>query len=181
MTGGLSERAVAFGQHASVAASLFEIEGKWSTDEVDPAVAVHFARQSRYHGWHSELWSELLPDSLLLRDVAVVEAPDSLWSQQLDVVAGATDTVARLALLYRSVVPRVIDATRCLVDELNPISDAAAIRSAAFVASDLEAEQSAGSLLLEGSATVIDPRDALSEAAAVDIALSHSKFGRCGA
>lgn len=181
MTANLAELAAAFGHHASVAASLFEIEGRWSTDESDPVVAVHLARNSRYHGWHSELWADLLPDSVLLSDLAVVSPPDSVWTEQLEAIAGVDGTVARLAHLYRSVVPRLIVATTCLADELSPISDAAAIRSAGFVAADLEAEQASGALLLERSEAAADLQEALDGAHAVDIALAHSKFGRCGA
>lgn len=178
---GLADLAAVFGHHAHVSASLSELEGRWAGDETDAAVRVHLARFGRYHGWHAELWTDLLPDSVRLAERALVGPPDALWGAQLVELLELQGTAPRLAVLYRSVLPRLSSATGCLLDRLAPVSGAAALRSGGFVAADLASEQAAGNRLLHDLGTVANLADVLSGAVTIDVVLAGSEFGRCGA
>jgi hypothetical protein len=49
------------GHHVWVEARLFEVVGRWSGTVDEPRARALFARQSRHHAWHVQLWHELLP------------------------------------------------------------------------------------------------------------------------
>ena len=125
-----------------------------------------------------ELWTDLLPDSVGLAHLVEVTAPDQSWSQQLGALGAISDTGARLAVLYRCVIPRLLTATEGLIDVLSPVADAASLRAGRFVASDLAAEQEAGSLFLDQFVTGERLGTALADAASVDLVLASSEFGR---
>lgn len=173
----LIDLAPVLGGHCHVAGRLSEIEGTWSTDEADPALRLHLARYSRYHGWHAELWSEMLPDSVGLADLAKAASPDETWSAQLDAVLPVAVTATRLAVLFRCLVPRLLTATDSLLERLDGVNDAATLRAGGFVRADLVGELIEGGRLLHTRIAGDDLAAALAAAALIDTALSASQFG----
>jgi hypothetical protein len=165
---------------------LFEITGAWSAQAYDPAVRLHLFEASHQHAWHAELWADRLPalahldpealslpygpavgpliDTLSTTGtdsggqgvgdpVAGGDGPDEGLDQSLD---PASADVARLAALYRVVVPRLVATYGHHRQRAVPLTDGPTIRALTLALRDeVEAWQSGESLL---ESLLVSPR-----------------------
>ncbi len=170
---GLTDLMVRIGGLAWVSGQLFEIEGRWAETFTSPEAVVHLATHSRHHGWHATLWSEALPDSPALDAHAAVGSPGIGWERAVDVARGmenASDT-ARLAILYRGLLPRAISLLAHFQDALGGPGDAHLSRVAGLVLPDIVRDTHCGHQLLE--ATLCD-QDTIETACFVTKALDQA-------
>jgi hypothetical protein len=142
---GLADR---LGTLAWISEALFGLQGRWAATMADAAAAQHLATASRHKGWHVELIVDLLPDSPALHGADRVVAPAG-WAAALLLGADATGDPARLAVLYRALVPRFAGAIAGTQRAAIGPGDTAIARALAFVAADLADDLVAGSALLD--------------------------------
>ena len=157
-----------------VSARLFELEGRWAESMGETAAVVHLAEHSRHHGWHAGLWRDAMPDSPALASADHVIAPPG-WADA--VAATATPAIdvggdaARLAALYRGLVPRLAGALSDLDADLAGPGDAAIRRVLGHVVADVDTDLRGGSALL--AATLRDD-DAIGSASSTTLALDQA-------
>jgi hypothetical protein len=104
----LAEAAERVGGYRWVEWRLFEITGAWSTDADLPVVQLHLHDVSLQHAWHAELWEDRLPVLAGSDPAALTRPPSDAVAAVLDDLERETDTVNRLAGLYRVVLPRLV-------------------------------------------------------------------------
>lgn len=157
-----------------VSAQLFELEGRWAETMGDAAAVVHLAEHSRHHGWHAGLWRDAMPDSPALAAGDHVLAPAG-WADAVAAAAGPSiegaDDAARLAALYRGLVPRLAGALADLDRLLAGPGDAAIRRVLGHVLVDVDTDLRGGSALL--AATLRDD-DAIGSASSATLALDQA-------
>jgi hypothetical protein len=144
------------GQHAWIEMRLFEAIGAWVTSVPELEVKAVLAAQSHHHAWHAELWHGLLPSIPDLRTADLVAPADEATRAIADSLAeplGPGETVARLARLYRDVVPGLIATYRDHLDRTTPVTDGPTIRALHLVLTDEEDDLLAGESLLAGLAS----------------------------
>ena len=157
---------------AWVSGQLFELEGRWAESMNDTASVVHLAEHSRHHGWHAGLWRDALPDSPALRADEHVVAPAG-WADAI-AATGSIDAggdAARLAALYRCLVPRLAATLDDLCHRLAGPGDAAIRRVLGHVMADVDSDLRGGSARL--TATLRDD-EAISSASSTTLALDQA-------
>ncbi len=130
-------------------ARLFEILGGWVATVPEPEVKIALATQASHHGWHAALWGERLPT---LHDVDAERwvGPASAGVEQaVEVLAGATGTIERLAGVHRALLPRLAAAHASHLETASPVSDGPTIRTLRLVLRDEVDDQQAGERLLQ--------------------------------
>lgn len=160
---------------AWVSGRLFELEGRWAESMAHPGAVVHLAEHSRHHGWHAELWRDALPDSPALAAADHIVAPPG-WERAmaLTVADGAIDAggdAARLAALYRGLVPRLAGALADLHGQLAGPADASISRVLGLVTADVDADLRGGGGHL--AATLRDD-DAIGSASSATLGLDQA-------
>ncbi len=161
----------AIGGLAWIAGRLFELEGRWAEAMADPAAVLHLAEHSRHHGWHVELWQGTLPDSPALAAADHVRAPAG-WAEAFDRAEATTDhDAARLACLYRVLVPRLAGLLGGLQAGLIGPGDAAIARTAGFVIADVDRDLRGGSARL---AATLGDDEGIQMAASATLALDQA-------
>jgi hypothetical protein len=142
---GLADR---LGSLVWISEALFGLQGRWAATMADDAAVEHLATASRHKGWHVELLADLLPDSPALHGPDRVVGPRG-WATAVALGADATGDPARLAILYRALVPRLAgEVARTRHAAIGP-GDSAIARALAFVAADLADDLAVGSALLD--------------------------------
>jgi hypothetical protein len=126
---------------------LFEVTGGWAVGGGDPALAVHASEMSLQHAWHAELWEERLPAVAWAAHRQLTAAPPSVVAA-LDELATAPDPVSRLAGLYRSLLPRLLETYADHVAATVPVTDGPVVRALTLVRRDEVDQLAAGSALL---------------------------------
>jgi hypothetical protein len=130
----------------------FEILGSWTGAVPEPAVKAVLATHSRHHGWHAELWHDLLPvigetgvDSFIAPpNPALVAFVDALAAPEaLDL------TIEKLVGAYRVLVPHSAITYRDHLDRTSPVSDGPTIRALRLVLSDQHHHWQEGEALLQ--------------------------------
>lgn len=170
----LGQAAVLAGRYRWVERRLFEVTGSWAPAAPAPAAKVLLDSLSLEHAWHGELWADRLPvldgadhEALTQPTPTLVELFDALVEPDAGnrpITEGDQLWVARLAGLFRVVLPRLLAGYRRHLSTTTPATDGPTIRALRLVMSDeLEAWQ-AGEVLLEG--TVATPAQAAAAAAA---------------
>ncbi len=107
---------------------LFEILGRFATDEADPVVATMFGTHGHQHAWHAELWRDRIPAIPGVDVVAVPMAPGEATASAFDTVATTTGTAERLAAVYRLLLPRLMSLYERWRAELDPRLDGPTVR-----------------------------------------------------
>lgn len=145
-------------------ARLFEILGRWVPSAAEPEVKIALATQASHHGWHAGLWGERLPTLHGVDPASWVGPPSAALEQAVELVAGATATIDRLAGVHRALLPRMAAAHAAHLEAASPVSDAPTIRTLRLVLRDELEDQQAGERLLHG--LLRSPAD-------VDLAAAH--------
>lgn len=147
------------GAHQWLESRLFEVLGGWVADTEPVQLRLMFDRHSRHGAWRAAQWGERLP---VLADVdrAALGAPDD---PAVDAVVrdltGLTEPVARLAGVYRVLLPRAWAAYHSHRQRAGDPSDSSTIRTLDIVSSDLAGDWREGEValqeLLAGEADVV--------------------------
>lgn len=131
-------------------ARLFEILGGWVTSAPEPEVKIALATQASHHGWHATLWGERLPTLDDVEPASWVGPSSAGVRQAVELLAGATGTVERLAGVHRALLPRLVVAHACHLEEASAVCDAPTIRTLRLVMRDEVEDQGCGERLLQG-------------------------------
>lgn len=89
---------------------LFAVAGGWVETTAEVAVRIHLAELSRVAGDHAQALRGLLPRPAPVDPAAWVAAPSPAASAVVDDLAGTSGTAARLAVVHRVVLPRLLAA-----------------------------------------------------------------------
>jgi hypothetical protein len=157
------------GHNCWIEMRAFEILGAWTASVPEPAVKVTLATHSRQHGWHAELWHDLLP---VIGETGVdsfVAPPGRALAAFVEAVAAPEApelTIEKLVGAYRVLVPHLVGGYRRRLDRTSPISDGPTIRALRLVLSDQRDHWYEGEALLQAQ---------LRSEADVDRASSHQR------
>ena len=156
---------------AWISGRLFELEGRWAETVTHPGAVMHLAEHSRHHGWHAGLWRDTLPDSPALAAADHVVAPAG-WAEAFALADTTADhDAARLAVLYRALVPRLAGLLHGLRPRLDGPGDPAIHRTLGFVIADVDTDLRGGSAHL---ATTLGDQDGIEMAASATLALDQA-------
>ena len=145
----LDESARRYGAYAWAERRLFELTGAWAASEPTPAVRIHLDVVSGQHAWHAGLWWDRLPALASVEPEALVRPWGPVLPPAFDALAASSDTVERLAGLYRFVVPRLLVTYGDHLRRTAPVADAPAIRALRLVRRDETEEWEVGEGLLQ--------------------------------
>jgi hypothetical protein len=154
------------GHYCWIEMRTFEILGGWSASVPDPGVKAALATHSRQHGWHAELWHDLLPDiggtdpdvgrpprcSESGKVASFVAPPGAALVAFVDALAAPKApelTIEKLVGAYRVLVPHAISTYDHHLERTSPISDGPTIRSLRLVLSDQRDHWHEGEALLQ--------------------------------
>jgi hypothetical protein len=127
------------GRYCWIEMRAFEILGAWTAVVPEPAVKAALATHSRQHGWHAEMWHDLLPvigetgvDSYIApASPALVPFVEALAAPE-----AADLTIEKLVGAYRVLLPHTAVTYSEHLDHASPISDGPATRALRLVLSD---------------------------------------------
>ena len=124
------------GQLVWIESQVFELTGRWSATTPEPAARAFLTTASGHHGWHAELLSTLLPSVAggPPADDFVAAAPAHL--EELARLESITDTAARLAGVWRGLVPAIASAAEEHIAVSSGVADAASHRLLRLVIRD---------------------------------------------
>jgi hypothetical protein len=159
----IGDSAALIGSHRWVEHRLFEATGAWSATAANPAVQLHLFEVSHQHGWHAELWEDRLPvrdgvdpEALteplgpalgpLFEAVGLLTRPDPARVGAGD---GSFADVARLAALYRVVLPRLVATYDLHLSATSRVADGPVIRALHLVLRDEAGSWHEGERLLQ--------------------------------
>lgn len=169
----LDETGRLVGGFAWVELRLFEVVGGWVPTTRQPEVVAHLAAASRRHAARAEVWLGHRPvvadreaDDLVVAPTAGAAAALAALAEVPD-PDGADDdvTVARLAGLYRVVVPRLQESYATALEVVSPIADPSLRRSLRTVVAESAEDAATGERLLQALAVGPDDRTATAAAA----------------
>lgn len=158
----LAQAAERFGAYRWVERRLFELTGAWAAEATPPDARIHLDVVSRQHGWHAELWADRLPVLDGTDHDALTRPAGPVLGPLVAELARQGGTVARLAALYRVVVPRLIVTYDRHLRRATAAADAPAVRALRLVRRDEVEAWQAGEALLEQ--LLVRPEDAASTA-----------------
>jgi hypothetical protein len=127
------------GHSCWVEVRAFEILGAWTAQVPEPDVQAILATHSRQHGWHAELWHDLLPVIGEGGSESFVEPPSGALTTFVEALAApraAELTLEKLVGAYRVLMPHAVSAHRQHLDRTSPISDGPTMRALRLVLSD---------------------------------------------
>jgi hypothetical protein len=145
----LAQAAERFGAYRWAEQRLFELTGAWAAEATSPEARIHLDVVSGQHAWHAELWAARLPVLDGTDREALTRPAGPVLGPLLDEVARTSGTVARLAALYRVVVPRLLTTYGRHLRRAAPATDAPAVRALRLVRRDEVESWEAGEALLE--------------------------------
>jgi hypothetical protein len=140
------------GHYCWIEMRTFEILGTWTAQVPEPAVKATLATHSRQHGWHAELWHDLLPVIGESGVDSFIEPPSAALAAFVEALAAADApelTLEKLVGAYRVHVPHAVSAYRQHLDGTSPISDGPTIRALRLVLSDQLDQWREGEALLQ--------------------------------
>lgn len=168
----LDEAAAVAGRYRWIEGRLFELTGSWAATVPWAAARVLLDSASLEHAWHAELWGDRLP-VLDGADHDALTCPTPALARLFDAAdpgptgptagpgaaatgAGGTDALdpdgawaARLAGLFRVVLPRLLVGYRRHLSLAAPVADGPTIRALRLTARDELDEWQAGEALLQ--------------------------------
>jgi hypothetical protein len=145
----LQDTAAWLGRSRWIETRLYEVMGGWVPSTANPEVKALLAAQCYHHAWHAEVWEGLFPTGygMDLDEATSATSPElvSLFHH----LAGCVEPEARLAALYRAVLPRKIAAYRTWRSRANPVTDGALVRWLQLVLVDEVDDWQAGEFALQ--------------------------------
>jgi hypothetical protein len=132
------------GGHRWLELQVFELAGHWVPETPEPPSKLALDRHSGHAAWRAGQWEERLPVVAVLDHADLVRAPDESWIRCLAAVAAQPDTVARLAGLYRVVLPRLAQRYRSHLAATSPVADGPSRRTLRTVMADLAVDRDEG-------------------------------------
>ena len=160
----LGQAAERLGAYRWVEQRLFELTGAWAAEATSPDVRIHLDVVSGQHAWHTQLWGDRLPVLDGADHDALTRPAGPVLGPLLDQLARRRGTLARLAGLYRVVVPRLIVTYDRHLGRATAAADGPAVRALRLVRRDEVEAWQAGEALLEQ--LLVRPEDAASAAEA---------------
>jgi hypothetical protein len=127
------------GHYCWIEMRAFEILGAWTATVPEPAVKAALATHSRQHGWHAEVWHDLLPViGETGVDAYITPATPALvaFVEALAAPEAADLTIEKLVGAYRVLLPHAAVTYANHLDHASPISDGAVIRALRLVLAD---------------------------------------------
>jgi hypothetical protein len=148
----LEASALRIGRYRWVEMRLFEALGGWVTGVPELDAKALLATHSRHHGWHAELWHDLLPELPVLpttdgghpgAGISIDDWAPPPSDEQLAAFAAALTeprapglTVEKLVGVYRVALPQTIAAYTRHLRAASPVADEPTIRALRLVLSD---------------------------------------------
>jgi hypothetical protein len=140
------------GHYCWIEMQAFEILGEWAAAVPQAAVKGALATHSRQHGWHAEVWHDLLPvigetgvDSFIApASPALVAFVEALAAPE-----AADLTIEKLAGAYRVLLPHTAVTYLDHLGHASPISDGPTIRALRLVVSDQQDQWHEGEAVLQ--------------------------------
>jgi hypothetical protein len=102
---------------------LFEMTGRWASDEGDPAIRVYCSEVSARHAGLAAQWRDRLPVRAGVDGAALVAAPPGL-ALALSALEGQPGFIRRLGGLVNVVLPRLLSTYRAHLDLAWPVNEA---------------------------------------------------------
>jgi hypothetical protein len=127
------------GHYCWIEMRAFEILGAWTAWVPEPAVKAALATHSRQHGWHAELWHDLLPALGEAGKSSLIAPPGATLVTFVDALAAPEApelTIEKLVGGYRVLVPHAASAYGHHLERTSPVSDGPTIRALRLVLSD---------------------------------------------
>jgi hypothetical protein len=127
------------GHYCWIEMRAFEILGAWAATVPEPAVKAALATHSRQHGWHAEVWHDLLPvigETGVDSYIAPASPALGAFVEALAAPEAADLTIEKLVGACRVLLPHTAVTYADHLDHASPISDGPAIRGLRLVLSD---------------------------------------------
>jgi hypothetical protein len=140
------------GGHRWIEQRLFEILGRWSVELAVPEAKSMLGSQSFHHAWHAELWGGCLPSLPHLDPDGATAPPTPEVAAFFEEVAdepGEHDAVARLAGVYRVVIPRLAAAYGHRAAGAHEVVDGPVLRALELIRPDLARDGERGERLVQ--------------------------------
>lgn len=152
---------------------LFEIVGSWITSTPEANLRERLAAHCHRHAAHAALWRERLPQATGVDGAAMVASPHRAIDDALHLLGAPTDTLRRLAGLYRVFVPRLVAAHTFHRHVTNSVTDGPTVDVLDAVVAGSMGQWRDGEMMIE---TVLqrDGGAALAEAAAHQAAIERA-------
>lgn len=155
------------GHYCWIEMRAFEILGAWTAAVPELAVKPALATHSRQHGWHAEVWHDLLPvigETGVDSYIAPASPALAAFVEALAAPEAADLTIEKLVGGYRVLLPHTAVTYADHLDHASPISDGPTIRALRLVLSEQLDHWHEGEALLQAQ---------LRSAADVERAASH--------
>src|SRR5437879_5458441 len=124
---------------------LFEIVGRWSTEDGDADAVRVFAAEARHHAWRADRWSDLAP---VLHDVdPAAHDPSTAALEAVDALASITTTLDRITALATVVLPNIVRAYEADLASGEPVADAPLLRVLQMIVLDAKQDWGAAAQL----------------------------------
>jgi hypothetical protein len=155
----LMDQARLVGAYRWIELELFELLGRWVSDEPEPRARVFFDTSSRQHAWHAELFAGRLPVLDGVDPDQFTVTPGREVQSLFDSARGTEPTGSRLFAMARVLVPRLVGGYERHLGRAVAVADAPLIRALRLaVRDDLEELEAAEALFEELIGASLDPR-----------------------
>lgn len=145
----MHEAAAVAGGHCWVERQIFEILGSWVSAVPEVDVKVVIDRHSAHAAWRAQQWEDRLPVLAGLSRPTLVVPPDAGWRRLVDAAGDTDGTVARLAAVYRVLLPRLLGAYRAHHVITSEWADGPSRRTLTIAVPDVTADWAEGETLLQ--------------------------------
>jgi hypothetical protein len=133
--------AIRLGGYAWVEQRLFEVLGGLVRTGGSPRVAMVALAHASHHAWHAELWRARIPILAHLAVGSLVVPPSAE-------VADALEGPGESSMVYRVVLPGLVEVYARHLDRARPVADGPVIRALELVLADERRDLSEGQALL---------------------------------
>lgn len=134
---GVVDTARLLGAYAWVEGRLFEVLGGLAAEGgPPPELPVLLDAHSQQHAWHASLFAERLPLVPGADAASLTVSPSPAAARLLEAVSAAGSGARSVAMLARSVLPRLVTGYRLHMERANPASDTPVVRALRLVVRD---------------------------------------------
>ena len=168
MSLGMEDTACLLGAYSYIEGRLYEVLGVMAADESLPRAALLLEELSQQHAWHASLFADRVPLVGGLDPAPRRSSIGTTVELALARVAGISHSSERLAVLSRSVLPRMATGYRRHLARANPTSDGPVIRALRLVVRDEVEAALECEAVLEECLAGSDPAVALGAVTAIE-------------